>query len=58
MPVTMTTVERWFGGNYGQLTRQQAEIAAEMAEELRTDYLARDWWVAMAEALDYLGWEA
>lgn len=50
--------QRWFNGDFGKLTREQAEIAAEMADELMGAYLPADSYCGMLEALEVLGWEA
>lgn len=52
-----TSVGKWFGGDIGNLTQEQAMRAAELADKLEPVYLPGDFHIAMLEALDELGLE-
>lgn len=51
------SVGKWFGGHLGNLTREEAMRAAELADSLLPSYLPGDFHIAMLEALDTLGLE-
>ena len=55
--IAMNSVAKWFGGNLGALTREQAVAAANLADKLEPLYLKEDFHVAMLESLDILGLE-
>lgn len=51
------SVGKWFGGHLGNLSKEQAQAAATLADELLPSYLPGDFHIAMLEALDELGLE-